>query len=116
MDDEPTLLTAYRRLLADRMDIVTASGGREALEQLERDPAFDAVICDLVMPDLDGQGLYHEVVARFPALSQRMVFCTAGAFTPRDVAFAATMRGRVLGKPFEAETLEALVRRFAAGW
>jgi CheY-like chemotaxis protein len=116
VDDEPTLLAAYRRLLTDRMDLVTAGGGREALEQLEKNPAFDAIVCDLVMPDLDGQGLYHEVVARFPGLAARMVFCTAGAFTPRDVAFAATMRGRLLAKPFEPETLEALVRRFTAGW
>ena len=116
VDDETTLLTAYRRLLADRMDLVTASGGREALEQLERDAAFDAIVCDLVMPDLDGQGLYHEVVARFPSLAPRMVFCTAGAFTSRDMAFAATMRGRVLAKPFEPEMLEALLRRLATDW
>jgi signal transduction histidine kinase len=110
VDDEPTLLAAYRRLLASRFDVSVAGGGREAIELLDRDASWDAVVCDLVMPDLDGQAVYRHLEARNPALARRMVFCTAGAFTPRAVAFAEEMRGRFLPKPLEPEQLEKVVR------
>ena len=114
VDDEPTLLTAYQRLLGGRFTVAVAGGGREAIELIDRDAGWDAIICDLVMPDLDGQAVYRHVEVRRPELARRMVFCTAGAFTPRLVAFAEEMRGRFLSKPLEPEQVARLVERLSA--
>ncbi len=111
VDDEPALLAAYRRLLADRFEVVVAGGGRQALELLEADQAFDAIVSDVMMPDVDGPALWRHLETRHPALAARTAFCTAGAFTPRAIAFLEGMAGRVLPKPVEPEALAAFVAR-----
>lgn len=114
VDDEPSLLAAYRRLLGDRFDLVLASGGRRAMALLAEDPAFDAVICDVMMPDVDGPALWSHLTEHHPALAQRTAFCTAGAFTPRAIAFTEAMKDRLLAKPVDPAELAAFVARAAA--
>ena len=43
--------------------------------------AFDVVLCDLQMPEVSGMELYAAVRERFPALADRFVFVTGGAFS-----------------------------------
>ncbi len=114
VDDEPTLLAAYRRMLSGNHEVHVRLGGREAIELIDRDPDWDAILCDVLMPGVDGQALLEHVEARHPALARRTAFCTAGAFTPRSVAFADSMRGRIHQKPMEKEQLEAVLRALAA--
>jgi signal transduction histidine kinase len=54
VDDQPQRLVAYRAILADLgLNLVCASSGREALEQL-MDREFAVVLLDVSMPDMDG--------------------------------------------------------------
>jgi two-component system response regulator MprA len=54
VDDEPQLRRALERTLKlEGYDVDTAEDGREALEELGRS-AFDAVVLDVLMPELDG--------------------------------------------------------------
>jgi CheY-like chemotaxis protein len=73
----------------------------EVLSLLEHDRAFDAVLCDLMMPQLTGMDLYASIKQRDPALAKRFVFMTGGAFTPRARAFIAEVPNTTLEKPFE---------------
>ncbi len=115
IDDEPSLLRAYQRLLGGTFDLSTAAGGREAIELLAVDDAWDAVFCDLMMPDVDGRAVHAWVVAQRPALAPRLIFCTGGTFTPRGVAFAATRGDAVLHKPVSREQFVAAARRARGG-
>jgi two-component system NtrC family sensor kinase len=115
IDDEPSLLRAYRRLLGETFDLSLAAGGREAIALLEVDDRWDAVFCDLMMPDVDGRAVHAWVVAQRPALAARMVFCTGGTFTPRGVAFAATRGDAVLHKPISREQFVAAAQRAGGG-
>jgi EAL domain-containing protein (putative c-di-GMP-specific phosphodiesterase class I)/ActR/RegA family two-component response regulator len=57
VDDDTYMLELESRMLRymGNSRITTASGGREALVQLEHDPrSADVIICDLNMPDIDG--------------------------------------------------------------
>ena len=111
VDDEPSLLAAYQRLLAEGFEVVVAGGGRQALELLDRDSAFDAVVCDIMLPDVDGPAVWQHLERHHPELARRTAFCTAGAFTARSMAFAESMRDRLLGKPVDPEALGQLVAR-----
>lgn len=109
VDDEPLVLRAIARTLGREHHVVTTSGARQALAVLERDATFDAILCDLMMPDGNGRELHDEVVRRWPALAARLWFLSGGAFTPELISFAEKMAARVLQKPIESRRLRALV-------
>ncbi len=114
VDDEPAVARALRTGLGDDHDVVIAASGREALALLlgdESDGAeFDVILCDLMMPDLDGAELYEQLRAQRPELAARVVFVTGGAFTARAREFVERAAVRTLEKPFDIEHVRALVR------
>ena len=109
IDDEPMLLLSWQRLFARDYDIQTALGGQAGVRLLEQDDAWDVVVCDLMMPDLDGAAVFEWVHQHRPALAPRMLFCTGGAFTPRAVAFADLIGDRLLQKPVMPADLRAAI-------
>jgi signal transduction histidine kinase/ActR/RegA family two-component response regulator len=113
VDDEPLLLKAYRRMLSDVHDVETAMGGVEGLRALERDAAYDVILCDLQMPEMSGMGFHEAVRQRWPALADRFVFVTGGAFSPDAKRFLEDTVCAVIQKPFRVEDLLALIDRKA---
>ncbi len=111
IDDEPMLLSSYKRTLGKRFEVTTALGGLEGLACIEQHSDWDVVLCDLMMPDLDGPAVYEQVRTRFPGLEKRFLFCSGGAFTPRCRDFAESMGERVLGKLLTVAELEAALSR-----
>jgi len=93
--------------------VVVLSSGREALELLQRDDRFDAVLCDLIMPAVTGMDLHEELSRTRPALAERMIFMTGGTFTPRTREFLGKVPNPTLDKPFDLSALHALLRRRA---
>ena len=66
VDDEPSILAAFRRLLRrEGYDLLTASSGADAIEQLEERPV-QLIICDHRMPGMTGVELLREVRQRWP--------------------------------------------------
>jgi signal transduction histidine kinase/CheY-like chemotaxis protein len=115
VDDEALLLKAYRRMVGDAHELTTALGGHEALRLLERDAGFDVILCDLQMPEMSGMELHAAVRARMPALSERFVFVTGGAFSSDARRFLEESVAAVIQKPFRLDDLLALIERTAGG-
>jgi CheY-like chemotaxis protein len=95
VDDEAAALTLIRGALEpEGVEVVTAQGGREALEWADHGELVDLVICDLVMPDVDG----FEVIAalkRNPRTAELpIVVCTGHDITPEQKAW---LNGHILG-------------------
>ncbi len=86
-------------------EVTRLVSAREALELLERDQTWDAIVCDLMMPEMTGMDLHAALATRFPRLAERFVFLTGGAFTPRARAFLEQTKNALLEKPFENEAL-----------
>lgn len=105
VDDEPGMLRAYRRVLTPRHDVIMAASGQQALDIVERDTEFDAVICDFLMPGVDGPMVYQAVAHKDPELASRIVFCTGGAVTHQARAFIRATSNTVLEKPVSPELL-----------
>ncbi len=92
-------------------EVSLASSAQEALACIESSAPFDAIVCDLMMPDLSGMDLHVRVQSLRPGLERRMVFMTGGAFTPRAIRFLAENTNPCVEKPFElAELTQALDR------
>ena len=109
MDDEPDVLSALRRTLQAEHDVVLACGGADALARLRGGERFDVVLCDLAMPDVSGTDVFASAAVISPALAERFVFMTAGAFTPEMQGFLATIENGNLQKPFEPAELRCAI-------
>src|SRR5258708_496301 len=81
VDDERPLGDSLRILLADFHDVEPVTSAEEALRRLERDRAFDVILCDLMMPHMSGMEFYDRLKVVAPALVERVAFLTGGAFT-----------------------------------
>lgn len=111
VDDEPLIRGAFGRILRGH-DVVEAEDGVAAQRWLE-DRAFDVVICDLMMPGMDGSALFEAVVERQPAYRDRFVFVTGGVCSDHGREFLARVRPLVLHKPVMRAELERAVHRAA---
>jgi CheY-like chemotaxis protein len=84
---------------------------REALERIHAGTRYDALICDLMMPEMTGMDLAQRLGDEQHELSGRMVFLTGGAFTDRARTFVALTKAPVVEKPFEHAQLKQSVER-----
>jgi CheY-like chemotaxis protein len=113
VDDEPSLGRALAAALRGEHDVLTVTSGQAAIELLAVDGGFDVVLCDLMMPGTSGIDVWKRVQANDPALAERFVFVTGGAFTAEATAFLADGREH-LEKPFDLTALRGLLQRRAA--
>ena len=106
IDDELMLLLSMQRMLEDEFDITIANGGQKALDTLsKREKWFDLIICDLNMPDINGQNLYLDIAKKYPGLEKRIVFMTGGSITSELEKFFVSNKCLCLPKPFEYSKL-----------
>ncbi len=106
IDDEPLLGRTLSFMLEERHDVVVIANGREALGRLEHDTDFDLVLCDLDMPEVNGQVVYETVAHQHPELASRFVLMTGGACSRWAEEFLAGYRGVQLDKPFTTDDVE----------
>ena len=109
LEDETELAAHLKELLESTGYVVTVvSNGAEGLQQLLAGD-FDAIVCDMVMPNFPGDMFYLAVQRSRPHLCSRFVFTSGHRADPKIDLFIRSVRGLVLWKPFEAhELLEAL--------
>lgn len=115
VDDVPTNLALLRAQLAAGgfNNVVTASGGQEALEALQRSigpderSTIDAVVLDIKMPDLDGYEVCRRM-RREPALADIPVVMVTGYDRWQDDTIRAAYEAGatdILFKPFRTAEL-----------
>lgn len=110
IDDEVGVRRAYKRLLHPH--VVHAFTATEALAWVsEPDQAatIDAVICDVVMPDIAGPAVYEIMAREHPRLAARFIFCSGGPIQPEEGV--SPLEHRVLLKPISRDALLAAVQR-----
>jgi PAS domain S-box-containing protein len=107
VDDEPQLCDLLREVLeAQQIEVATAESGEVALELLQ-EARFDAVVCDLRMPGMDGPGLWRLCCERHPALARRFVFVTGDTLSTGAREFLQETGCTCIEKPFApAELLQ----------
>jgi CheY-like chemotaxis protein len=110
VEDESSLRELIANiLLLDHHEVDTVRDGAEALYRIEQ-RAYDLIISDLQMPNLDGPGLYEALRKRFGEALPRVIFVTGHAEADQFVPFLAETGDPVLTKPFSVEDLRTLVQ------
>jgi signal transduction histidine kinase len=109
VDDEVPVGNALKRSLGRRYEVIALDKAREALELIAGGRRFDAILCDLMMPEMTGPQ-FHEALSRVaPEQAQRITFMTGGAFTSEARAFLASTRHRCVDKPLDLKRLVPLL-------
>jgi CheY-like chemotaxis protein len=116
VDDDPLIRTAIGAwLAAEKIEAVAADGARAGLKALER-VAFDLMIIDIFMPDMEGLEsirIFHHRAPRMPiiAMSGMMFHQHSGAvpdFLGMSTRLGAT---HCLRKPFRPKELLQAIER-----
>jgi signal transduction histidine kinase len=114
VDDEPQMCELIAGMLKGHYEVISRTSAREALALLDRGERFDALLCDLMMPDVTGMDLQAELLRTRPELAAHTLFMTGGSFTQRASSFIAGLARRPLAKPFSmAELIARLDELFA---
>jgi len=109
-DDEPAIrLMLETGLTLNGFRVTCARSGREALEAA-RTSAFDAVVCDIYMPDGDGLAVVPELRAISPTTP--IILMTAQGSVELAVRAVSEGASDFIAKPFEVAALAALIRRY----
>lgn len=112
IDDEPSIGHLIRCAL--RNDVVhICLDGQSAISALaEASP--DIILCDLLLPDLDGPSVFSWLLQQRPALAGRVVFVSGGATSASHERFLQQTQQPVLTKPFRLQKLLDTIEQVAA--
>jgi len=110
VDDEPMILAAVQRMLSSEHEVEFATTAREAILRVMNGERFDAVVCDVMMPELTGVDLYAEFERLSAELASRVIFMSGGVFSSTAKAFLESVPNVRLEKPFDAPAIREAVR------
>ncbi len=109
IDDDPNLILLVKDYLEFRgYTVVTAENGRAALEALE-DLTPDMIICDVMMPEMDGYSFVKNVRENPQTSWIPVLFLSAKGQSQDRVKGLSTGADVYMVKPFEPEELVAQV-------
>jgi two-component system, OmpR family, alkaline phosphatase synthesis response regulator PhoP len=113
VDDEEPILNLVRHSLEETgYQVDTASTCRDALARI-KNSAYDLVILDLLLPDMNGFVLSQEIARLRPRLKDRILFISAVLFGQNTVEHLSSMGAGFLPKPFEIASLLEAVDKIA---
>ena len=109
VDDDPNLILLVRDYLEFRgYNVMTAENGRQALEVLENEDP-DMIICDVMMPEMDGYTLVEQVRENISTNHIPFLFLSAKGHSTDKVKGLNKGADVYMVKPFEPEELVAQV-------
>ena len=114
IDDNAMLLRALKRQLKSRVTLHTFESAAEALDAIKAGADPRLIVCDVEMPAIGGARLYQQLREEHPALAERMIFMTGGAYSAESKRFLESDDFTVLSKPFPSAELETLIARATA--
>ncbi|HEU4649146.1 MAG TPA: PAS domain S-box protein [Gemmatimonadales bacterium] len=119
VDDEPAVLAVLGRELAVAgHEVIEAVNGREALRVLGRTAgAVDAIVSDIVMPDMGGRELAGQLARSYPDIP--VIWISGFSFDTLGPDFAYIERHSFLQKPVQPgallDAVHALVAQHTTG-
>jgi CheY-like chemotaxis protein len=111
VDDDASFARALARLLhRDGYTLNTAPNGALALAQLHTQ-RYEVVLCDVLMPTLDGPAFYARLLQEHPSLGQRVIFLTGDSFGSQTRVFLESCGQPWLYKPCSAAAIRRAIQQ-----
>jgi two-component system, cell cycle sensor histidine kinase and response regulator CckA len=114
VDDDVGVGRTLSLVLGLEHDVTVVTSGTEALALLTGSgaDAYDAVLCDLMMPGMSGMELLQTLQSTHPELAARVIFMTGGLAAPNPAALSVP--NPLLEKPFDPEQIRMTLRAVIA--
>jgi len=110
VDDDPAALETIAELLVEAgYGVVTAPGGRRALEILEQQSGIDLIVSDLMMPQIDGIALTKEI----RGMGSRIPIIVITGFATIELAVETMKAGAAdfITRPFNNEQIKITIKK-----
>jgi CheY-like chemotaxis protein len=109
-DDIRNIFSLTAVLEQHKVDVLHAENGREGIELVKSDPDIDAVLVDIMMPELDGYEVMRQIreLKRFTDLP--LIAVTAKAMKEDRVRCFEAGASDYLAKPIEIDQLLSILR------
>jgi CheY-like chemotaxis protein len=115
IDDEADMGDTFARMLGRHHEVTFETDAGRAIARLRAGERYDAIICDIMMPSINGIEFYRTLRDLAPELVERCGFVTGGTFTAAARAFVETLpRSRLLEKPFGRDGITAFVEHLVS--
>ncbi|MFO8113636.1 MAG: response regulator [Desulfosalsimonadaceae bacterium] len=112
VDDEKDFLEVLgERMKIRGMDVSTAASAREALS-LTEDQSFDAIVLDLMMPEMDGLEVLENIKAKNPEL--QVILLTGHGSIEKGVEAMRLGAMDFVEKPADLESLTEKIKKAQA--
>jgi len=109
IDDEPSMQEVLKKLLKDDgYEVAVASSGKEGLHKLEQS-GYDLVICDVMMPDMNGLQTLEEIKRLDP--EQMVIMITAYGSVEDAVSSIKSGAFDYITRPYKNEAVLNAVQR-----
>ncbi|MGA7121525.1 MAG: response regulator [Polyangiaceae bacterium] len=115
IDDEKLVAESFRRILADEFTVTAITEPDEAIAHIVSGESFDVILCDVMMPSMNGVELRNRIEGHAPDQAARIVFITGGIVKPEVRALLERVPNAWLEKPIDIEGLRDLIRRRVRG-
>ncbi|MBI3981582.1 MAG: response regulator [Gemmatimonadetes bacterium] len=113
VEDNPEVRNSLTRILTRAgFEVDEAENGLVALSKVEQ-RSYGALVCDIMMPVMDGVRLYQLLAHQYPEAARRVVFVSAWFDDPDVRGFLDHTDRPVLRKPFDIEQFIQTVRGVA---
>jgi CheY-like chemotaxis protein len=111
VDDERMVAQALSLVLSREFAVTTTTQPAQALEWIVSGESFDVILCDVMMPEMNGVELRARIDAIDPDQAARIVFVTGGVLLPHVRALLESVPNAWIEKPIDIDGLRELVRR-----
>ncbi len=109
VDDEPNIRRVLEAVFAkDGYQVRTAENGRKALDIVATEPGLNVVICDLIMPDMNGVEVLEAAKEINPRLSLVMITAHGTIKTAVDAMKLGAFD--YITKPFDMDEIKLVVK------
>jgi CheY-like chemotaxis protein len=115
VDDEPLVAESLRLVLSGEFSVTSTTDPNEALKSISGGETYDVILCDVMMPQMNGIELRDRIATDAPDQAARIVFVTGGILIPHVRSLLETVPNAWIEKPIDLEGLRDLVRRRVRG-
>jgi CheY-like chemotaxis protein len=110
VDDDPLCTRILERVLRAEFEVHVSNDGADALQRILENEPYEAILCDLSMPGMDGMELHQALQRVAPEAARRVIFVTGGAFTEETQQFLASIENPQTSKPYDLREIRELLR------